>query len=101
MNRSTVPSRFDGHIRSDSLFQVRSPRCTVLNRPKVKCVPTDCEFSDGSGSFGLYAAQYGFLLPAPGNGDAIIWPADATTRASTPLSSILSPGLATVCVPLA
>src|SRR6266576_3020993 len=34
-NRSTVPRRFTGHIRSNSLMTVRSPRCTVRNLPKV------------------------------------------------------------------
>src|SRR5262245_19136081 len=101
MNRSTAPSLFIGHISSDSLFHVRSPKCTVLNRPNVKWVPTDCAFSDGSGSFGLYAAQNGFLPPAPGTRLLMNCPAAATMRASTPLSSTRSPGLATVCFELA
>src|SRR5262245_46192386 len=101
MKRSTVPSLLDGHISSDSLFQVRSPMCTVLNRPNEKCVPTDCAFSEGSGSLGLYAPQYGFLPPAPGTGLAMNCPAAATMRASTPLSSTRSPGLAIVCFELA
>src|SRR5881296_3948518 len=65
IHRSTMPRRFCGHIRSNSLFQVRSPRCTALNLPNVIWLPTDCAFSLLSTSWGLKAEQYGFGFPDP------------------------------------
>src|SRR5262245_15639831 len=74
--RSTVPRRFVGHIRSNSLFHVRSPRCAARKLPNVTMLPTDCAFSVLSTSCGLKAAQYGFGLPAPGSDVFIGTPAD-------------------------
>src|SRR5882672_12874438 len=96
MNRSALPIRFIGHIRSNSLFQVRSPRCTVRNFPNVMTLPTDCAFSVGSLSFGLWLAQDGLAPPAPGNAVLIASPADVTMRQSRPLTETVSPGFAIV-----
>src|SRR5262245_22639080 len=98
MNRSTVPTRFVGHIRSNSFCHVRSPRCTVRNLPNVTTLPTDCAFSVGSAGFDVNEAQYGFAAPAPGSGVLIACPAEVTMRQSSPLTAILSPGLTTVCL---
>ena len=95
-----MPMRFTGHISSNSLFFVRSPRWIVRNFPKVIYVPTDCG-SSALFSPALKLAQYGFRDPAPGNGFLITWPADVTIRASNPVMAILSPGFATVCLPFA
>src|SRR3954465_5401052 len=68
MNRSALPIRFIGHIRSNSLFQVRSPRCTVRNFPNVITLPTDCAFSVGSLSFGLWLGRGRVGPPPPRRG---------------------------------
>src|SRR5919198_4883289 len=96
MNRSAVPIRFIGHIRSNSLFQVRSPRCTVRNFPNVMTLPTDWAFSVGSLSLGLWLAHDGLGPPAPGNAVLIASPAEVTMRQSSPAAATLSPGLAIV-----
>src|SRR6185503_239289 len=96
-NASTVPMRFAGHISSNSLFFVRSPRWTVRKRPKVTCTPTDIG-SSALLSPGLKLAQYGFGAPAPASGVLMVSPADVTTTTFSPAIGILSPGLATVCV---
>ena len=41
-NTSTVPSRLFGHISSNSLFHVKSPRWTARNFPNVMWEATDC-----------------------------------------------------------
>src|ERR1700681_2611682 len=95
--------RLVGHIRLNSLFQVRSPRCATRNFPNVMMLPTDWAFSVVSTSCGLKVAQYGFGLPAPGapGSDVLITsPAALTTRQSRPAIAILSPGFATMCFAL-
>src|SRR5215475_2725222 len=96
MDRSAAPIRLVGHIRSNSLFQVRSPRCTVRNFPNVMTLPTDCAFSLGSLSFGLWLAQDALAAPAPGSAVLIASPADVTIRQSRPATAMVSPGFAIV-----
>src|SRR4029077_5698860 len=79
---STVPRRFVGHIRSNSLFLVISPRCAVRNLPYVTKIPTDIG-SSALLSPGLYSEQKG-LGPPPGGGVLITSPAEVTPATSTP-----------------
>src|ERR1700686_1756742 len=89
-----------GHINSNSLFLVKSPKWIVRNFPNVIRLPTDCG-SSALFSPGLNSEQYGFGLPAPGSGVLRTCPADATISQSRPATGILSPGFTTVCVALA
>src|SRR5688572_6113629 len=95
-------------MRSNSLFQVRSPKYRARNFPNVTWLPTDCSSSvlptgcpeTGLTTWGLNDAQYGFGLPAPGSGALIASPAEVTTRTSSPATGTLSPGFTTVCFTL-
>src|SRR5262249_2930988 len=96
----TAPTGLFGHISSNSLFWVRSPRWATLNLPKVMMLPTDCAFSVVSTGCWTKLAQDGFGAPPPASGVLSTCPSADTMRQSRPATGLVSPGFATVCLAL-
>src|SRR5882724_6517261 len=73
---STAPILFIGHISSNSLSAVKSPKSKIRSVPKVINVPSERGFSVTS-TAGLAAfAQFVFSFPPPGKGLSITCPSD-------------------------